>query len=555
VEGDVRIGTFICDCGDEISTLLDLKKLEKKVEAFPGVALVRRLRYPCSKDGLREIGDAIQAKTIDRVVVAGCSPRIYGPVFRSACEKAGLDGSMFEMVNIRDQCCRVHPGLREKATEKAERLVGMAVAKSVQSVPREKIEVKVSPSALVVGGGISGMTAALSLATKGVKVKLVERDKKLGGILNQLHKLSPSGVDSGEVLKSTGQKVRADENIQVFTSAEVTSVSGAAGDYRVHVIQKGKGLELGAGAIVVATGADVLKPEGMYDYDGKSVITQLDLEGLLKEGKVNDKNVVMVQCVGARQPGREYCSRTCCMTAIKNSILLKECSPSIKVSLLFRDLQTFGRFLEKDILKARDMGVNFVRYQPPDIPQVNEGLVKVSDRLSGKDVEIPYDLLVLSTPLIPSSGAKELVEMIGVTADKDGFIPEEHVMLRPNRFVSGAVYPCGCTHWPATVSESIYQAYLAAAKAGQFLLKESITADCAVPGVVEERCRACGWCEEACEFGAIEMKEIEGGQRVARISPVTCKGCDLCVVTCPCGAIVPTAYTTKQIEAMVEALA
>ena len=552
---DARIGVFTCSCGDEISSLLDIDELEKKIKSLPDVVFVQRLAHPCSKDGLRMIVKAIKKENLDRLVVAGCSYRIYALLFRSAFQEAGMEGYPFEMANIKDLCCSVHPERKKKVTAKAERIVRMAVAKLARSEPCGKVKVKIEPSVLVVGGGMSGMTAALTLANQDISVILIDKEKELGGLLRGVHKLYPSFSEASGLIKTKISEVKENSKIELLLECKLIRFNGRPGQYQVAIEGECGNKNLVVGAIVAATGAEVFEPAGLFGFGEKeNVITQMGLEKLLSQDSVGDqKHVVMIQCVGARNECRAYCSRTCCMTAVKNSILLKQADPDLGVSILFRDLQTFGRLLERGILKASKMGVNFYRYQPQNEPEVKENTVTVSDELSGKKVDIPFDLLVLSTPLVPRDETRQQASMMNMTVDRDGFIPEAHLRLRPRRTVPSAIYPCGCAHWPATVPESMFQAYVAASKAAQFLQRKSIVADWAVPNIVEARCRDCSWCEEACPFGAISMKKTEAGGRAAYLDPVMCKTCGICVVTCPCGAIVPTEYTPEQVEAMVGA--
>ena len=332
--------------------------------------------YTCSEGGINEIKAAIKEQNLNRVVVASCTPRTHEPLFRSSCAEAGLNPYLFEMVNIRDQCSWVHMQEKDDGTTKAKDLIRMGVAKAALLEPQEPIMSKVEPRALVIGGGIAGMTSALTLANRGYEVVLVEKEDALGGMLNQLNKLGPSMTDAASLAEEKIKAVSDHPNITVFTKAKVTDAQGFIGNYKVDIETESGIKKIDIGVILVATGAGVLTPEGLYNYDGKKVITQLEAEGLLKKGIDSAvKNVVMIQCAGGRNEERAYCSRICCQTAVKNAMLIKEQNPEAKVSILYRDMQMYGVENEEMFRDSKAKGVRYLKYDPENPPQVEDGKV------------------------------------------------------------------------------------------------------------------------------------------------------------------------------------
>jgi heterodisulfide reductase subunit A len=551
--GEARIGVFVCRCGTNIGGFLDVPALVEYAKGLPNVVFSQKNLYTCSETGLTEMKTAITEKRLNRVVVASCTPRTHEPLFRSACKEAGLNPYLFEFVNIRDQCSWVHMHEPEAATEKAKDLIRMGVARAKLLEPQDEIEVEVVPSAMVIGGGIAGMTCALSLADRGFEVTLVEREKELGGLLKDIHTLFPNQEDASELIEGKRREITKHRNIEVLTSARIKEIKGFFGDYDVTVNQAGQDIPFKTGVIVVATGAEEFKPVGMYGYDGVTVVTQLELERMLKEDRHAVQNVVMIQCVGARDEERTYCSKICCMTALKNAMRILEGNPEAQIFILYRDMQTYGTFNEDFYRKAREAGVIFVQYSPQKPPVVNERVVKVFDGFLGEELHLPYDLMVLSTPMIAHPDSSELAKMLKVPIDEYGFFLEAHVKLRPLDFATDGVYLCGSAHWPSTVSESIAQAYGAASRASIPLSRRRITAEPIVATVDEEKCIGCGLCETVCPFKAIRVEESPKG-RIANTIVASCKGCGVCGAACPQKAITMRHFTDEQVLAEVVAL-
>jgi len=558
-EKELRIGVFICRCGFNIGGVIDVPTVVEYAKTLPNVVYAEENLYMCSSTGLSLIKEGIAKHELNRVVVASCTPATHEPLFRKACEEAGLNKYLFEMVNIREHSSWVHMHHPKEATEKAKDLIRMAVAKAGHLEPQTEPELEIKPSALVIGGGMAGMSASMSLARQGFDVHLVEKEPELGGMLRHLHKLQPNDRDASEVLREAVPAVRANAQIHVHMSTTVKEVEGFVGNFAV-TLQRNSSNELdqiSVGTIIVATGADVFKPVGMYGYgEYENVVTQFELEGLLKKGQLKKpKRVVMIQCVGAREKtGRTYCSRICCMVALNNALLLKRLYPDIEVSILFRDLQTYGEY-EAYYREARAAFVNFVRYdqdRPPKVaPKPNGDLtVKVFDAYLGAEVEMDSDLVVLSTPLVQHEEGRKLSPVLKVPLGADGFFFEAHPKLRPVDFMSDGIFVCGTAHGPKDLPESIAQAYAAASRAAIPMALGKIKADAVKASVDKDICVNCDACVVSCIFNAVEAEPFG----LPSIVEANCKGCGVCAAECPMGAMQLVHFTDEQIVAAVEAL-
>ncbi|MCD6391123.1 MAG: CoB--CoM heterodisulfide reductase iron-sulfur subunit A family protein [Dehalococcoidia bacterium] len=553
-----RIGVFVCHCGINIAAYVNVPELVEYAKGLPNVVHAERNLFTCSEEGISAIKRGIKEYNLNRVLVASCTPRTHEPLFRAACEDAGLNKYLFEFVNIRDQCSWVHMREPERATEKAKDLVRMGVAKARLLEPLEEIEVKVAPSALVIGGGVVGMEAALNLARQGFDIHLVEKEPELGGTLRSVYKLFPTNQEATKLIKLFVEQIEKHPKIKTYLSSKVKEVTGFIGNFDVNLDGKGGASKFNVGTIVVATGADKLKPVGQYGYGKMSnVITQLELEERMKKGEPLGQNVVMVNCVGARIPERTYCSRICCMTAIKNASLIKESNPEARVWILHRDLMTYGVDFEKYQRRAMEMGVRFIRYSlesPPEV--VGDGKVeriKVYHELWGKDIELPCDMLVLTTPLIAGEDNQDISKMLKVSLDEFGFFLEAHLKLRPVEFAMDGIYICGSARWPTDVAEGISQAFAAASKAAGPLRLGYVKPEAINAWIDEDKCSGCGICELLCPFQAIELQPRDD-RRVSHVSEVVCKGCGTCSAACPSGAIIMHHFTNEQILAQIEAL-
>jgi len=553
-----RIGVFVCHCGINIGAYVNVPDVVEYAKQLADVVHAEHNLFTCSEEGISAIKRGIKEHNLNRVLVASCTPRTHEPLFRAACEEAGLNKYLLEFVNIRDQCSWVHMHEPEKATEKAKDLIRMGLAKARLLQPLEEIEMKVAPGALVIGGGVVGMGAALNLARQGFDVHLVEKEPELGGTLRSVNKLFPTNQEAAKLVKPLVEELENNPKIKTHVSSKVRQVTGFIGNFNVALNGEGEDNQFTVGTIVVAVGAEPLRPTGQYGY-GKmaNVVTQLELEERMKKGDPVGQNVVMINCVGARVPERTYCSRICCMTAIKNSFLIKEANPEAKVWILHRDLMTYGVDFENYYRKTMEAGVRFIRYnleRPPEVVgEKKVGTIKVYHELWRRELEVPCDTLVLTTPLVPAEDNQDISRMLKVSLDEFGFLLEAHLKLRPVEFAMDGIYICGSARWPTDVTEGVSQAYAAASKAAGPLRTGFVKAEALNAFVDEDECSGCGVCEVLCSFQAIELQDRDG-KRVSHVNAALCKGCGTCGGACPSGAISMHHFTDEQILAQVEAL-
>jgi heterodisulfide reductase subunit A len=564
---DASLGVFICDCGDRIGGYLDTGALETQVRDMPEVALVRRLRYSCSPDGLAVIREAIDKAGLDRVLIAGCTPRTLEPRFRSACREAGLDGDLVELADIREGCAWVHRDDPQSATVKALDLIRMGIARVVLRQPRRAPSAEIVPAALVIGGGLAGMTAALRLANVGIPVKLVEQEAALGGMLRDVHSLYPDRHSAAEYLAEKVDAVSRHPQIDVLMESRVTDVSGTVGCYTVSVEREAGpqdgGLTFDVGAVIVATGACVLKPYGLFGYDGLRVVTQDEFERELgKSGNGAQPadlpdEVVMILCAGQRDETISYCSGVCCMGALKQALEIKAARPQANVTIVFRDLNLLGEDLHKEeVLKAQRAGVKFVHYSPASPPRITDEVVEVYDESVGMSHRLPYDRVVLATPLVPQPDAGAVAHMLKIGQDENGFFPQIRLRLRPQNTCERGIFVCGSAHYPTGWDEAEFQATSAAFNVLRHLRSGTVSGHSSAAIVDESLCTGCGGCVEVCPFDAISMRRREGVLDCSFIDPLVCKGCGNCVVACPVKAIdLPLESDAQLLTQIEEALA
>jgi heterodisulfide reductase subunit A len=458
------------------------------------------------------------------------------------------------MVNIRDQCSWVHMQEQDDATNKAKDLIRMGVAKAALLTPQQPIISEVQTRALVIGGGMAGMTASLALANRGYEVVLVEKEDRLGGLLNRVYKLGPTMQDALSLAEERIKAVSNHPNITLFTRSRVTSVQGFIGKYRVDVETETGSKNIDFGVIIVGTGGRSFVPEGLYGYDGNRVITQLDLEEMLKQGlDPAIKNVVMIQCVGSRNQERPYCSRICCQTAVKNAMLIREGNPEARVSILYRDMQMYGVENEEMFRDSKAKGIRYINYDPENPPRVETDQVRVYHALLGREIDLSADLVVLSTPLVAHEDVEVTSQLLRVPVDENGFFLEGHVKLKPLDFATDGIYLCGSARFPANMREVVAQGLGAASRASIPLSKGSVEVEPIISVLAdEEACRGCGLCVALCPYGALEIQNTEKGRKV-HVIDVACKGCGVCASTCYQHALSIHSFTDEQIEAQIDA--
>jgi heterodisulfide reductase subunit A len=505
----------------------------------------------------------IEEHQLNRVVVASCTPRTHEPLFQDTIREAGLNRYLFDMANIRDQCSWVHMTQHKEATEKAKDLVRMAIAKAALLDPLPTQTVEMNQKALVIGGGLTGMTAALKIARSGYEVTLVEKEYELGGKARSIY-YTLDGKDVQSQLENLIGEVKKDPRIHLMTETTIKKIEGFVGNFKTQVQNGNEIKEIDHGVIIVAAGAEEYRPkEFLYGQDSR-VITQKELEEriVFHPDKLKDlKNVVMIQCVGSRNDDRPYCSRICCSEAVKNALKLKSMAPEINVYVLYRDIRTYG-FKEDYYEKAREEGVLFVRYEPEGEPRLEtggDGLgVIVHEPILHDDLLIQTDLLVLSPGIVPVSENERLSKMLKVPLNEDGFFLEAHMKLRPVDFATEGIFLAGLAHSPKSIEESISQANAAVARALTYLSKKELETIGTISEVDERRCIGCGLCESVCPYKAIEIltkRTIVGEKQVAQVNKALCKGCGACTASCRSGSIDLKGFTNAEVVAQITELA
>lgn len=546
-----RIGVFICHCGINIGGVVDVPSVKEYAKDLPFVRYVEENLYTCSQDTQAKMREIIRENRLNRIVVASCSPRTHEPLFQETLKEAGLNKYLFEMANIRDQCSWVHMDKKVEATQKAKDLVRMAVAKAQFLEPLYEQELPITKRALVVGGGVSGMTAALGFASQGFEVVLVEKEKELGGNLRHLY-YTIHGDRVQDYLKSLIERVQSHHSIQVILDAVIVDFTGFKGNFKTGIMS-GPSMayrQIEHGVVIIATGGEEYKPgEYLYGKDER-VLTQLELEGKVFRGELDFStlhDVVMIQCVGSRIPERPYCSRVCCSAAIKNALKIKEKNPQINVFILYRDLRAYG-LLEDYYNKARKQGIIFIRYNLENKPVVSHekgGLtVSLFDQILGEELIFHPQLVVLSCAIIPRENS-ELASLLKLPRTPEGFFLEAHMKLRPVDFATDGLYLCGLAHSPKHLDESISQAAAAVSRACTLLSHESIRVGGVVARVNEEKCAACLTCVRVCPYDVPYITE----KGVAQIDSARCQGCGSCASECPGKAIELQHFTDEGIIA------
>ncbi len=556
-----RIGVFVCHCGKNIGGIVDVPAVADYAKTLPHVIFSDDNLYTCSSDTQVIIKEKIEEYNLNRVVVSSCSPRTHESLFQDTIREAGLNPHLFEMANIRDQCSWVHMHEKEAATEKSKDLVRMAVTKVALTEPLKSIPLKVTQKALVVGGGVAGMISALSIADQGYEVFLVEKTDTLGGIALKIDRNIDGHDVSGYVEELKG-RVLNHKLINVFTDSHLTKVDGFIGNFTStieRINRKGPAKiethEVDHGVAILATGGVENKPDEYLYGKSSRVKTLLELSEAIGSSDFSvPDTVVMIQCVGSREPEHMYCSRVCCSGAIKNAIRMKEMKPEANIIILYRDIRTYG-FREKYYTRARELGIIFMQYDLENKPVVREEgdriVISARDHILGADIDIPADMLVLSSRINPNSDNEELSRLFKVPINSEKFFLEAHVKLRPVEFATDGVYLCGLAHYPKDIKETISQARAAAGRAATILCRELIEAAGKISYVNEARCSGCGACVTVCAYNAITIDEE---RCVAVINEVVCKGCGACAATCRGTAIKLHGFEDEQILEILDAV-
>jgi heterodisulfide reductase subunit A len=549
--GEPRIGVLICHCGINIGNFVDVENVADYATSLPNVAHAEDVLYACSQDIQDKIKKLVDEHGLNRLVVASCTPRTHEPLFQGTLESTGLNPYLFEMTNIREHCSWVHMHDREAATEKAKDLVRMTVAKSNLLSPLARETLDVNPTCLVVGGGVSGLTAALDVAENGFAVTLLERERELGGNLRHVSALI-SGEKTEGFLQGLVKKVTSHGKIQVYCQAELKDIRGYVGNFTATFVHGDSEKTAESGAVIVATGGRPYEPDEYLHGKEKDVITQMELEGLLKEGGFSADSVVMIQCVGFRDDTHGFCGRVCCSQAVKNALRIKEQNPDADIYILYRDLRTYG-FKEDYYSKASGLGIRFIRFDEDDKPVVKAGKklsVNIRDPVLQEVITINPDKVILSSGMEPLPDSDSLAQMLKVPISRDGFFLEAHMKLRPVDFATDGVFLCGAAHSPKFTDECISQASGAASRALTILSQKTLRSEGIVSHVDEELCFGCGICAVNCAYNAVELDEEECK---AKVISALCKGCGVCGATCPKHAITMNHFTDEQIDAQIDA--
>jgi heterodisulfide reductase subunit A len=550
-----RVGVFVCHCGINISSVVDIAEVCEYAKTLPFVQFVTDSLYSCAQDALDSLKEEIAEHRLNRVVVAACSPRTHEPLFQETLINARLNKYLFEMANIRNQDSWVHKDDPAMATEKAKDLVRMAVSKAALLQPLEESESDMNQRALVVGGGISGMMAAKSFSSHGYRVCLVEKSAHLGGQATKLYK-TWKGEDVQRKLTELIKSVESESKIDVHLETELKAVEGFVGSFKTTLVSRGKEEAVDHGITVIATGAEEFKPNEYLYAEDPRVLTHLELDQRFINHDPSLKEIetaAFIQCVGSREPERPYCSRVCCTHSIERALHLKELNPNMNVYILYRDIRTYG---EREYLyrAAREAGVVFVRYSLDQKPQVSAGQhgleIQVFDVTIQRAILLKAELLTLASAVIQNRDEK-LAGLFKIPMNEDGFFMEAHAKLRPSEFASEGVFLCGLAHYPKPIDESVAQAQAASSRAMTLLAKESILVGGTVAYVNSSFCSGCGVCVEICPYSAPSFIEDSSSPHRAEVNAVLCKGCGLCVASCRSGALNMKGYEERQIMTMI----
>ncbi|MCK4344384.1 MAG: CoB--CoM heterodisulfide reductase iron-sulfur subunit A family protein [Bacteroidales bacterium] len=570
MEEEKRIGVYVCWCGTNIAKMVDVVDVAKEIGKLPNVVIAKDYKYMCSDPGQELIIKDIKEHNLDRVVVSACSPRIHELTFRKALQNAGLNPYMFEMANIREQVSWVHTD-RGEATRKAKSLVAAAVNRITWHESLDKRTVDINPATMIIGGGIAGISAALEIGNSGRKIFLIEKENKLGGHLAGVDLTFPYMYSADQILKPLIKQVTNNPNIEVFLNTQIDEVFGYVGNFETKITPgDGKEVELKFGNVIVASGLKPYDPGGIENYGyGKlpNVITSLEFEQMLKKGKIvtkegaEPKNVAIIHCVGSRNKDyHEYCSRICCMTALKFSNQLRSALPDTNIFECYADIRSFGKGCEEFYAQTSRKDIMFLMFdQKNDLPRIRKAetkdecdmLIEFNELLSGEDIEVPADMVVLMVALEAQENARDIAHAVGVSMCGNEFYIERHPKLDPVATTTDGVYVVGGCQSPKDIPDSISQARAAAARILATINIGQVEVEVTTAVVNEDICCGCQTCVNVCPYTAISFDEEKG---VSVVNEVLCKGCGTCGSTCPTGAIRSRHFTDKQILSQIEGL-
>ena len=548
-----RIGVFVCNCGTNIGGIVNVPEVAEYSKSLPGVVYVEENLFTCSQDTQDKMAVVIREKSLNRVVVAACTPRTHEGLFQDTLTNAGLNKYLIEMANIRNQDSWVHTDNPRAATEKAKDLVHMAVSKAYLFQPLQETELPVSHAALVVGAGLAGMTAALALARQGCRVHLVEKSERLGGNARRLNK-TYRGEAVGSFLADLENQIKSENNIRLHIKTEIENVEGFVGNFKTRLANDAGKDTVEHGVAILATGAREYRPSEYLYGEHAAVVTHLEMDEILKtdNSRINrTADAVFIQCVGSRNEAHPYCSKVCCTHSIKSALEIKNRNPEANVYILYRDIRTYG--LREDLYtEARNKGVFFFRYALSEKPEVsangNRVTVEFKDPIIGRRLAVDADILCLATAITPND-PHHLSRLFKVPVDNDGWMLEAHQKLRPVEFATDGVFLCGMSHYPKPIEESIAQAQAAVAKALVVLARNTIRVGGIVSRIIPELCSGCLGCILVCPYGAIGFNKEK---KIAEVNPALCKGCGACEAACPSEAAVLMGFSNRQLYAQIK---
>ncbi|ROR01683.1 heterodisulfide reductase subunit A [Desulfosoma caldarium] len=561
-----RVGVFLCHCGSNIAGVVDVEAVAEMASRLPYVVHVERNLFACAQDSQERIRRSIESRRLNRIVVAACSPVTHEALFRETLKNAGLNEYLFEMANIRNQAAWVHGRDPRAATTKAADLVRMAVAKVSLQEPMPAVTVNVNPTVLVVGGGVAGMTTALGLADQGFPVHLVEKSSQLGGNARHLYR-TWKGEDMAGFVEHLAAKVRSHPYISVYLKSEVVAAEGYVGNFRSTIQKGGATFSVDHGVTVLAVGGTAHKPNEYGYAESQRVLTALEFDKLHAVGDeriTEAKSFVFIQCVGSREPQRPYCSRVCCTHAMQAAVELKEEDASREITILYRDVRTYG-LRESLYRQAREKGVVFIRYDLEHKPAVrlgpNELYVHAMDPMLQRPLTLRADVIILATAIVPQSAVAELAGIYKLPVNADGFFQESHAKLRPVEFLTEGVFMAGLAHGPKPLDEVIVQAQAVVARAASILATRRRSLDAVKAHVVMENCDGCALCLDVCPYGAIDWesrspkgRETHDSVRLPVINMALCKGCGICQATCPKDGIRVAGFSGRQVSRQLQTL-
>ena len=563
-----RIGVYVCWCGTNISKMVDVEAVTNEVKALPNVTIAKNYKYMCSDPGQDLIIKDIKLHNLNRVVVAACSPRIHELTFRTACEKAGINPYLFEMANVREQDSWVHTD-RTEATNKAIDLVVAAIRRVRYHEPLQKRFVNVNPATLIIGGGISGLTAALEIANAGKQVYLVEKSDQLGGQVKKFDLTFPHLSSAQQMIRPIVQRVDNHPNISVFLETEIREVTGYIGNFKTAIsVNGGDPVELEFGNIIAAVGLKPFNPEVISEYNYKEfpdVITSFEFEEKLLAGRIltvygkEPRNVAIIHCVGSRNKKyHEYCSRVCCMAALKYVHQVRAALPSANIFEIYADMRAYGKGHEEFYALTTHRQIMFLMYdQQKKLPVINQAdrsdncnmIIEMDELLSGQSIEVPVDMVILMVNMEAQENVKQVVRAIGVSLCGNQFFIEKHPKLDPVATTTGGVHIIGTCQGPKDIPDSVAQARAAAARILGAIAQGSVPIEVTTASVNELLCCGCQTCIGVCPYKAISYDE---NNKVSIVNEILCKGCGTCGSACPAGAIISKHFTDLQILSEIE---